>query len=295
MISAPNKEDCHELRVIAINGRMFRVDLNGVLRICASRLLLVSLVLFSAVVALFNPPMFGLELPLYGTFLYWLVICYVVTALWILIFCLFYWLRRHGGIEVPVPAPLIVGGAITGTIWLNYTVTGALFDLDPTTAWQVWLQVLRYFLVAMVIDLISVLLLLPRFQHVVFETPLPHPVATVWTGPAQAQAADPVAALVVNGRSIPVGQLLWMKSVEHYVEFRCDSDTITERAPLRDMVTQAEGADGIQPHRSWWVSRRAIDRMTRRGGNPALVLVDGTEVPVSRHRKAEVEGWLGVQ
>lgn len=293
MISAPNQVPSHELRVIAINGTVFRVDLIGVVKICTSRLLLLKLSLFAGVVALFNPPMFGLELPLYATFLYWLIICYVVTGLWILQFWLFDVQRRVTGRDVPMPAPLVVGLAIAGTVWLNYAVADALFDLGTFTAWQVWMQALRYFLISLVIEVITVMLVLPRFDHVSFEGE-PSAVPQAPSAPPAPASPEPIppALLEVNARKIPLAHLLWMKSVEHYVEFHCDAQMITERAPLRDMVAQAEGVDGIQPHRSWWVSRRAVDRMTRRGGNPVLILTDGTEVPVSRHRKAEVEGWL---
>lgn len=294
MISAPDQVPSHELRVIAINGTVFRVDLIGVLKICASRLLLLKLSVFAGVVALFNPPMFGLELPLYATFLYWLILCYVVTGLWILQFWLFDLQRQLSGRDLPVPAPLIVGVSIAGMVWLTYLVAGSLFDLAAYSPWQVWMQALRYFLIAMVIELITVMLVLPRFDHVTFEGAPPElsAVPQAETAAPPEQAARPPEQLKVNNRKISLAQVLWMKSVEHYVEFHCETQMITERAPLRDMVAQAEGSDGIQPHRSWWVSRRAVDRMTRRGGNPVLILTDGTEVPVSRHRKAEVEAWL---
>lgn len=290
MNSVPDQGSSHEMRVFAINGTSFWVDVAGVVRICASGVLFVKLALFSAVVAMFNPPMFGLELPLWGTFLYWLAICYVVTGLWILQFWMVAVLSRLTGQDMPVLAPLIVGAAIVGTVWINYAVTEAMFDVPPVTMWQIWGQALRYFLIAMVIELITVLLVLPRFDHVMFE----RPTAEAENSAPQAPPTDTDVpqVLVVNGRSIPLGRLLWMKSVEHYVEFHSDTDTLTERAPLRDMVAQAQGADGIQPHRSWWVSRRAVTRMMRKNGNPVLILTDDTEVPVSRHRKAEVEAWL---
>lgn len=296
MNSETNQATSHELRVFAINGRVFRVDIAGVVHICTSRLLLIKLALFSAVVALFNPPMFGLELPFWGTFLYWLGLCYVVTGLWVVQFMLFVLLRRVTGHDLPMPAPVVVALALTGAVWLNYAVTETLFDLPHVSAAMVWWQVLRYFLISMVAELVTVLLVLPRFREVVFETPLPAQEAQILPKADKEQqtaASEPSQPmLVVNGRAVPLEWLRWMKSQEHYVEFHCDTDTVTERAPLRDMVLQASGVDGIQPHRSWWVSRRAVDRLARRGGNPVLILTDGTEVPISRHRKAQVEAWL---
>ncbi len=96
----------------------------------------------------------------------------------------------------------------------------------------------------------------------------------------------------MNGRTVALAPLQWMKSVEHYVEFHSGGPPVIERVPLRDMVSQSQGMDGMQPHRSYWVARHAVQQMTRRDGSAVLLLTDGTEIPVSRHRKAQIAAWL---
>lgn len=307
MDSAQNQVTSHELRVIAMNGRAFRVDLSGVLQICLSRLMLLKLSMFSAMVALINPPLFGLEAGLVGRFFYWLAVCYFVTFLWIGQFWLYSQLRRRTGWNVPVFQFLLVGVAVVIMVWTNFAITRILVGTDGVSALSVWVDALRYFLIALVIEVVSVSFILPRFQQVTFENPPPGPapknMPPVQAGPQQVKseapaepAVDlpetPAESLSVNGRTILRGQLRWMKSVEHYVEFHCETRPVTERAVLRDMIEQAAGWGGIQPHRSWWVSHAAVKRMAKRDGNPVLILIDGTEVPVSRHRKAAVEAWL---
>jgi len=293
MKSVPSQVSCHELRVIATNGRVFRVDVAGAIKISVSRLMVLSMAMFSVMVALFNPPLFGLELPLLGRFFYWLLVCYFVTFLWILQFKGFDLLNRRLKRDVPVFSGLVCLVSVAAMVWSTYAATELLFGVAGITNLQIWGEVLRYFLIAMVIDFFTVAMVLPRFEYVTFENPPPGPAPqnehVVETVPAR--TSEPLV-LKVNQRSIPLEQICYMKSVEHYVEFHCHADCITERVALRDMVAQAAAANGIQPHRSYWVKREAVQDMARRNGSPVLILQDGTEIPVSRHRRAEVVAWL---
>ncbi|EEX14201.1 response regulator receiver protein [Citreicella sp. SE45] len=71
----------------------------------------------------------------------------------------------------------------------------------------------------------------------------------------------------------------------------CDG-TLTERARLSDIVAQTRPEDGIQPHGSWWVSRRAMRRLGKRSGREALQLSDDSQVPVARGRVEDVRDWI---
>ena len=55
---------------------------------------------------------------------------------------------------------------------------------------------------------------------------------------------------------------------------------------LADAVRELDGADGLQVHRSWWVSKAGVSDVIREKGKPFLVLPDGTRVPVSRTYQA---------
>lgn len=71
----------------------------------------------------------------------------------------------------------------------------------------------------------------------------------------------------------------------------CDG-TLTERARLSDIVAQTRPEDGIQPHGSWWVSRRAVGRLGKRSGREVLQLSDDSQVPVARGRVEDVRNWI---
>ncbi|MAU44128.1 MAG: hypothetical protein CMP09_04690 [Yangia sp.] len=71
----------------------------------------------------------------------------------------------------------------------------------------------------------------------------------------------------------------------------CDG-TLTERAQLLDIVAQTRPEDGIQPHRSSWVSRRAVRRLGKRSGREGLQPSDDSQVPVARSRVEDVRDWI---
>ncbi|NIY99237.1 hypothetical protein HC022_24400 [Salipiger sp. HF18] len=58
------------------------------------------------------------------------------------------------------------------------------------------------------------------------------------------------------------------------------------------MVAQTRPEDGIQPHRSWWVSRRTVGRLGTRSGREVLQLSDDSQVSVARGRVEDVRDWI---
>ena len=63
---------------------------------------------------------------------------------------------------------------------------------------------------------------------------------------------------------------------------------------MRDALTELQGVDGTQVHRSWWVARGAVVGRRREGRNLVLSLTGGLDVPVARDRAAALkkDGWI---
>ena len=84
-----------------------------------------------------------------------------------------------------------------------------------------------------------------------------------------------------------------VESEDHYLRVHTDrgSDLILMR--LSDALTELEGLEGAQTHRSWWVARNAVRDVSRGEGRATLTLDDGLQAPVSRrYAKALREaGW----
>ena len=81
---------------------------------------------------------------------------------------------------------------------------------------------------------------------------------------------------------------------DHYVRAHTamGSDLILMR--MRDAVSELDGLEGEQVHRSWWVARGAVEDVKRGGRNIRLVLSGGLEAPVSRANVAPLKagGWF---
>lgn len=81
---------------------------------------------------------------------------------------------------------------------------------------------------------------------------------------------------------------------DHYLRLHTSkgSDLILMR--LGDAISELEGIDGAQTHRSWWVARSAVQNVRRDGDRVTLVLKGGAEAPVSRPniRPLRDAGWF---
>ncbi len=93
--------------------------------------------------------------------------------------------------------------------------------------------------------------------------------------------------------------ILALSVEDHYVRahgFGEDGDRRSEMVlmPLAEAVSLMPDRSGEQVHRSWWVARAAVESHRRAGRDLRLVLVDGTEAPVSRAmvKPLREAGWL---
>jgi hypothetical protein len=84
-----------------------------------------------------------------------------------------------------------------------------------------------------------------------------------------------------------------VESEDHYLRIHTDrgSDLILMR--LSDALSELEGLEGAQTHRSWWVARAAVRDVSRGEGRATLTLDDGVEAPVSRRYAKALRdtGW----
>ncbi len=84
-----------------------------------------------------------------------------------------------------------------------------------------------------------------------------------------------------------------VSSEDHYLRIHTDrgSDLILMR--LSDALTELEGLEGAQTHRSWWVAKEAVRGVSRGDGRATLTLEGGVEAPVSRRYAKALRdaGW----
>ncbi|WEK57667.1 MAG: LytTR family DNA-binding domain-containing protein [Candidatus Brevundimonas phytovorans] len=110
---------------------------------------------------------------------------------------------------------------------------------------------------------------------------------------ASAPGAAPARFLDRLPPKLRGARLIAVQAEDHYLRLHTDrgSDLILMR--LADALTELEGLEGAQTHRSWWVARDAVASVARGDGRAALTLTDNLTAPVSRRyaRALREAGW----
>jgi len=91
------------------------------------------------------------------------------------------------------------------------------------------------------------------------------------------------------------GAEVWaVEAEDHYLRLHTSKGQDLILMRLADAVSELEGIEGMQVHRSWWVARDAITDARRGDGRATLTLKDGSQVPVSRTYAAQLRerGWI---
>ena len=88
--------------------------------------------------------------------------------------------------------------------------------------------------------------------------------------------------------------VLCLQMEDHYVRVHTAQSSELVLMGLRRAMTEVGVSRGEQVHRSWWVTRSAVQRVELEGRTATLVLENGLRVPVARNRVAILReaGWL---
>jgi len=85
-----------------------------------------------------------------------------------------------------------------------------------------------------------------------------------------------------------------IEAEDHYLRVHTDAGSALILMRLSDAMTELEGIEGRQTHRSWWVAKSSIADAARGGGRAVLTLKSGLRAPVSRTyaRALRRDGWF---
>ncbi|WP_420434623.1 LytTR family DNA-binding domain-containing protein [Hyphobacterium sp.] len=112
------------------------------------------------------------------------------------------------------------------------------------------------------------------------------------------QAATELAVGRALTDKLPVrfrtADLIALQSEDHYLRVHTNRGDTLILMRLSDAIAAAEGLEGAQTHRSWWVARSAIDHAEKAGGRAELTLTNGITAPVSRSFYPDLRerGWI---
>lgn len=260
-----------------------------------SRRFVAALLLFCCILALVDPLIFQRPVLLPFRILFWITNGVVLVAAWYLLFRSALWIVTRAGLDIAVPSAVLITLAVAAQLHVNYGI--GMIVLDNADLWKgrLYSDMVRYTLVAILFETATAFFLVPgvlralrlkrrgRAEVVLTAPPL--------EAPADPEPAPP-AQVEINGETVDLSGLLYLKAAEHYVELVYDRASQLVRTSLRDVIERLHPDHGVQPHRSYWVNRDAIVGLNRRKGAQFLVLSNGDEIPVSRHRRADVGQWV---
>lgn len=127
----------------------------------------------------------------------------------------------------------------------------------------------------------------PRFGFV--PAPLPARPAPVARDVAP-EPAPPVARLAARlPEELQGSEILALEAEEHYTKVHTSGGKTLLLLRFSDAIAEMEPQPGLQVHRSFWVSRAAVEEVYRLGRRTAIRLRDGTEIPVSRSYRLAVQ------
>ena len=78
------------------------------------------------------------------------------------------------------------------------------------------------------------------------------------------------------------GELLCITAEDHYIKIHSTEESKLILYRFSDAVKRLESISGLKVHRSWWVSKDAVEKCQRVDGKMTLQLKNAMTVPVSR-------------
>ncbi|NEN93653.1 MAG: LytTR family transcriptional regulator [Okeania sp. SIO3H1] len=266
-----------EMHLRDVSGHQFSMSLSRVRASMLTRKGLTFLALAVLMLLFSDPPGFLNHLSIGMAALIWktALICHL-AGLFTLLDLSQRWQMRHAGriIWLPLVSLCALVPTVCASEILVFAFVGAEYEIILLR------KVIFYFVIVQIMEFAFI-----RFILIDAPTPrngdgIPRPVA------------QEERSITLGDRRLPLRRLRYVSAQEHYVEVVMDADRLLQRARLSDVVAQMRDQDGVQPHRSWWVSRNAAPHLEKRGARYVILTEDSTEVPVARGRVADVVAWF---
>lgn len=106
--------------------------------------------------------------------------------------------------------------------------------------------------------------------------------------PADLQERAETAPVIPHLDDRPIWAL---QADEHYVLVHGPNGTQQVLGRFKDALEDVVQRDGLQVHRSWWISREGIDRVDNQPKQSVVYLKSGIQIQVSQRRQKPFEAW----
>lgn len=180
------------------------------------------------------------------------------------------WHRMFGK---AIPLILLSSPLVLASTYLAAAVLTALFEpyRDPFGV-MTWQMNVRNILVAHAFETVALLWLIPAQR-------------------ARKHKSQNQRSITLAGRKFVLSEIARVKAAEHYLEVHNETGSEVIRERMSTFLEQVTPDDGIQTHRSHWVSQRYVDGLT----GHKLRLKCGSKIPVARGRLEDVRAWIDAQ
>ena len=112
-------------------------------------------------------------------------------------------------------------------------------------------------------------------------------------GPKNGQTPDTSSAFYQRLPKSLGTEVISLQAQDHYVDVKTTEGNELILIRLSDAINELGEAEGIQVHRSWWVTHKHVVEQKRINNKPHLILSDGNAIPISRTYSADVKAALG--
>jgi hypothetical protein len=216
-----------------------------------------------------------------------------ITAGWLQMILIARGLRASFGTDHWPGWALLVATAIIGAVPLTFEVRWLLDTIvaPPQGLPPPWLTYLNVFVINLVFCLVQYVLIegWPLFDGADQQEPhLPG---------ASSETNDTLRPTIGHLSRRPEGlsgTIQYMRMEDHYLRVFTDEGDGMTLHRMSDATRDLAKTDGMQVHKSWWVSAAAIDEIRQENRKRIIRTKDGAEIPVGRSFEGYLRdaGWI---
>ena len=224
-----------------------------------------------------------------GQIAFWSV---AITAGWLQMILIARGVRASFGTERWPGWVLLVATAIIGAVPLTFEVRWLLDMIvaPPQGLPPPWLTYLNVTVINLVFCLVQYLLIerWPLFEN--SEAGVSDAASSLETETAGQRPGVGLLSRRPEGLS---GTIQYMRMEDHYLRVITDEGDGMTLHRMSDATRDLAETDGMQVHKSWWVSAAAIDEIRQENRKRIIRTKDGTEIPVGRSFESDLReaGW----
>ncbi|MDJ0637960.1 MAG: LytTR family DNA-binding domain-containing protein [Paracoccaceae bacterium] len=225
-----------------------------------------------------------------GQVAFWSV---AITAGWLQMILIARGVRASFGTERWPGWALLVATAIIGAVPLTFEVRWLLDTIvaPPQGLPPPWLTYLNVSVINLVFCLVQYLLIerWPLFEGAEQQEPL----LSVGVSPEESDKIRPTIGHLSRRPEGLSGTIQYMRMEDHYLRVFTDEGDGMTLHRMSDATRDLAETDGMQVHKSWWVSAAAIDEILQENRKRIIRTKDGAKIPVGRSFEGDLRdaGW----